>query len=117
MLEDVRPATLASKGSRIKEVPERNNAAAAPGKATSNEASTRKGYYESWDKFDADQTLNDMDKDGENPPVKNEKKTGNTGAGSTAKPPTVDPVAANAEKDKVDPMRQMYVQTPAMCHC
>ncbi|KAK3828846.1 MAG: hypothetical protein J3Q66DRAFT_20648 [Benniella sp.] len=97
VLEDIKSAPLSSKESRLKELEQENTSAP---KSAHNEPS-RKAYYESWDKFDVDQALKDMDEGpSEKDNKKSDKKSGKTEAGSASKPPAVDPIAANAEKDK-----------------
>ncbi|KAF9363425.1 RNA polymerase II-associated protein 3 [Mortierella sp. NVP85] len=107
VLEDIKSAPLCSKESRLKELEEGDTSAP---KSAHNEPS-RKAYYESWDKFDVDQALKDMDNN-EGPSgkdhKKNDKKSGKTEAGSASKPPAVDPIAANAEKDKVDLGNELF---------
>ncbi|KAF9189448.1 RNA polymerase II-associated protein 3 [Haplosporangium sp. Z 767] len=121
ILQEIRSVPLASKSSHIgtgtaapsitQAADKIGSTASGPSSDTTqskphtNSGNTRKAYYESWDKFDVDKALVDMDKSvgddkfsGEsrasNPAV---KKTGTTG--STAATP--DAIAtANAEKEK-----------------
>jgi len=108
VLEDIKSAPLGSKESRLKELEQENTLP----KSAHNEPS-RKTYYESWDKFDVDQALKDMDNSegpGGKDNRKNDKESGETDAGSVSKPPAVDPIAANAEKDKVDLVGRMHIK-------
>ncbi|KAF9115924.1 hypothetical protein BGX27_005806 [Mortierella sp. AM989] len=76
-----------------------NNAAKAP-----TATPTRKAYYESWDKFDVDQALGDIDNKESNVKQPSEnvasKKTEKSEATITPKSMEADPVAANGEKEK-----------------
>ncbi|KAI8595861.1 hypothetical protein EDD21DRAFT_24703 [Dissophora ornata] len=102
-----------TKGSspRPNEIPEKNNktVAATSENTASSTASkdpllTRKAYYESWDKYDVDQALDDVDvkKDDKNPPP--EKTISShaikTEAAAPGKSKTADPAAAIIEKEK-----------------
>ncbi|KAF9956995.1 RNA polymerase II-associated protein 3 [Modicella reniformis] len=99
VLKIIESTPLESKESRIKKLPSEQ-------KGTNNEPSSRKGHYKSWDKFDVDQVLKDMDMenqgDSEKPHKKTDAKTGKTEKESTAKPAAVNPIAANVEKEKAN---------------
>ncbi|KAF9347747.1 hypothetical protein BGX26_000795 [Mortierella sp. AD094] len=119
VLQDIKPLPLIRKGSQseptesvsLKVEPAEKNITAVVSPSTDNNASkalkeapTRKAYYESWDKFDVDSALEDIDAKGdkskqlsENAPYKQTKKAD---VKATPKFQEVDPVAANAEKEK-----------------